>query len=329
VSRALVTGAGGFIGRHTLAPLHAAGFEVHAVTSRPTVTARLLPAGGDVRWHHVNLLDSERASALVREVRPTHLLHLAWYTQPGAFWTAAENLDWLAASLRLLRAFGESGGRRAVLAGTCAEYHWQRDTHCVEGQTPTNPATLYGAAKHALHVTAEAWARQAGVAFAWGRIFHLYGPYEHPDRLVSSVARALLRGEQARCTHGRQVRDFLYAPDLAGAFVALLLGDVTGPVNMASGEPLRVVDLVGAIAQAAGRPELVRLGALPASPNEPERLTADVRRLREEVGWTPAVGLREGAQLTVGWWRQAQAPADAVTRRAAAAAWPQEQEIRR
>jgi nucleoside-diphosphate-sugar epimerase len=345
MSRVLVTGAGGFIGRHTLAPLLSAGLEVHALTSRPLPAgksaqelagesaqeSREKPAGesaqesaqesreesaqasAEVHWHRADLLDPGSTTALMLEVRPTHLLHLAWYTRPGAFWTSLENLDWVRASLGLLRMFGESGGQRAVLAGTCAEYSWQRDTHCVEQETVTRPATLYGAAKHGLHVVAAAWARQTGVAFAWGRVFHLYGPHEHPDRLVSSVACALLRGEEALCTHGRQLRDFLYVPDLGEAFAALLLSEVTGPVNMASGEPMRVAYVVAAIAEAAGRSELVRLGALPANPEEPERLTADVRRLREEVGWSPSVGLREGAERTVSWWRQAQVGAGAQT----------------
>ncbi len=118
------------------------------------------------------------------------------------------------------------------------------------------------------------------------------------------MAHALLRGEEAGCTHGRQVRDFLYSPELGAAFAALLRCCVSGPLNMASGEPVSVAEVVAAIAAAAGRPELVRLGALPANPAEPRRLTADVRRLREEVCWMPATGLREGAERTVRWWRK-------------------------
>lgn len=304
MSRVLLTGAGGFVGRHTLAPLLAAGFEVHAVTSGDPPSDAPVQVQVQVRWHRTDLLAAQAPASLMREVKPSHLLHLAWYTKPGAFWTAPENLDWVAGSLALLRAFGESGGRRAVLAGTCAEYAWQSRTHCSERATPTRPATLYGAAKHALHVLAEAWARQTGMTLAWGRVFHLYGPHEPPGRLVSDVARALLRGEEARCTHGEQVRDFLYAPELGDAFAALLAREeVTGPVNMASGEPLRVAEVIAAIAAEAGRPELVRMGALPANPAEPERLTAEVRRLREEVGWAPALDLRQGARRTVSWWR--------------------------
>ncbi|MFI5004192.1 MAG: NAD-dependent epimerase/dehydratase family protein [Solirubrobacterales bacterium] len=305
MSCVLVTGAGGFIGRHALAPLAATGMEVHAITSsRPPAGA---PAG--VRWHRADLLAPHAAADLAREVRPSHLLHFAWCTQPGLYWTASENLDWVQASLRLLRAFGKAGGRRAVFAGTCAEYAWGRRTHCVEERpavsgTPTAPATLYGAAKHGLHVVADAWARQTGMALAWGRIFSVYGPHEHPDRLVGGLARALLRGEPAACSHGRQLRDYLYAPELGAAFAALLASEVTGALNMASGEPVRVEEVVAAVAAAAGRPDLVRRGARPGGQGEPDSLTADVRRLRDEVGWAPTVGLHEGVSRTVDWWRQ-------------------------
>jgi nucleoside-diphosphate-sugar epimerase len=305
MSRVLVTGAGGFIGRHTLAPLLAAGYEVHAVTSRSHPSR-------EVRWHHADLLTNGDPVELIARVRPSHLLHLAWNTKPGVVWTTLDNLDWVRSSLSLLRAFGEAGGRRAVVAGTCAEYAWERDTHCVEGVglderggTPLHPATLYGAAKHGLHMVARAWAQERGVALAWGRIFYVYGPYEYPDRLVSAVTRALLRGEEARCTHGRQVRDLLYSPELGAALAALLDKEVTGPVNLASGKAVSLAEVVRLVARVVDRPELVRLGVLPASPKEPEKLTADVRRLREDVGFQSSVELREGIERTVAWWRQA------------------------
>lgn len=297
MNRVLVTGATGFVGRGTLAPLRARGFEVHAVSSRSGPTA----ADG-VHWHEADLL-ADSPAELMRAIAPTHLLHLAWYAEPGAFWSSSRNLGWVQASLRLLEAFAESGGRRAVIAGTCAEYEWQDRTVCDETVTPCRPATLYGASKHALHLIAEAYARLNDISLAWGRIFFVFGPGEDPARLGGSVARALALGEPAPCSHGEQLRDFLYSEDLADAFAALLDSGVEGAVNMASGRPVRMRDLVQALAAAAGRPDLIQLGARPSNPDEPTELIAAVARLQDEVGWAPPAPLAQRAADTVAWWR--------------------------
>lgn len=301
MSRVLVTGGTGFIGRGVLEPLVAAGMEVHAVTSRPT------PPGGPrgVHWHRADLHDAADTEALVADLAVTHLLHLAWYAEPGAFWTSTENLRWVEASVRLLRTFTVHGGHRAVLAGSCAEYAWEDHVRCIEGETACCPTTVYGASKHAVHVVAERFARQHGLSLAWGRIFFVFGPHESPARLGGSVARALVLGEPASCSHGRQLRDFIYSEDLASAFAALLTSPVEGAVNMASGHPVQIRDVVQALAAAAGRPELLQLGARPANPNEPVELVADVARLRDEVGWTPPASLAQRAADTIAWWRAA------------------------
>lgn len=295
MSRVLVTGATGFIGRHTLAPLVAAGHEVHAVSSRTRA-----PESDGVVWHQADLLTD---ATVVGEVAPEALLHLAWYAEHGKFWTAPENVRWVEASLALLRAFAESGGRRAVLAGTCAEYDWSVTGPLTEDSTPLRPATLYGAAKHGLHTVAAAFAERAGLSLAWGRVFFLFGPGEVPERLVPSVARALLAGQHARTTAGMQLRDFLHVEDVARALAALIASDVSGPVNVASGEGVTLRHVIELIAQATGRPELLQLGALEQRPGEPESLVADATRLRNEVGFVPRVALPDGIHQTVEWWR--------------------------
>ena len=285
MSRVLLTGASGFIGRHAIAPLLQAGHEVHAVSRTPV-------AG--VQWHEADLL--EDPASVVRSVEPEVLVHLAWYAEHGKFWTSPENLRWVEASLALLRAFG---GRRAVLAGTCAEYDWTVEQDALAEDAPTRPATLYGAAKHALHTVAAAYAQQAGFELAWGRVFFLYGPGEAPTRLVPAVAQSLLSGEVARTTEGTQYRDFMHVADVAAGFAALADSGVTGAVNVASGEARMLREVIEAIAQVTGRADLLELGALPQRPGEPERLVADVTRLRDEVGFTPSIGLQDGIEAVV------------------------------
>lgn len=297
MKRVLLTGASGFIGRFCIEPLAARGFEVHAVSSRPPRVAR-----GPATWHRHDLLAEGEAARAIEIVRPTHVLHLAWYAAPRAFWTAPENLDWVRASLALARAFERCGGERFVGAGTGAEYA-AGDADCVEGVTPLAPSTLYGASKHALHTALEAFAAGRFSA-AWGRIFHLYGPEEEPSRLVPSVIAALLNGQDALCTAGTQVRDFIHVADLGDAFAALVASPVDGAVNVASGRAVRLADLIAEIGRQLEAPQRIRLGARPMPAGELPRVTASAARLRDEVGWSGARDLERGLADTIEWWRQ-------------------------
>jgi len=298
MKRVLVTGATGFIGQHCLPGLIARGYDVHAVFSSGTPTGEL----PSVSWHQANLLDGEQVTRLMGEVAPTHLLHLAWNATPGVYISSPENLAWLTSSLQMAQLFSRLGGTRMVTAGTCFEYSWEYG-YCREHLTPLEPSTLYGTCKHALQLTLTSLSEQAALSSAWGRIFFLYGPHEHPGRLVSSVIRALLKGEEAPCSPGTQMRDFLHVKDVAGAFVALLDSETVGPVNIASGNPVAVKDVVQEIARQLGQQDLVKLGALPPRPGDPNLLVADTERLREEVGYTPAYSLEEGIGDTIRWWR--------------------------
>lgn len=297
MNRLLVTGATGFLGAHAVR-LAGDHFEVHATGRRPQERC---PEGA--RFHPCDLLRPGAAEALVRAVRPTHLLHLAWTVNPGTVWTSPENHLWGAASRRLLLAFARDGGRRAVLAGTCAEYDWGAADVCREFGTPLRPHTTYGRTKLELARWADTFARARGVSAAAARLFFLYGPGEHPGRLVPSVARALLGGEPAPCTAGTQERDFLYVTDAAAALVALVRSDLTGPVNVGSGRAVAVRAVVERVAELCGRPDLVRFGARPLTGTEPPRLVADIARLRDALGWRPRVDLASGLESAVDWWK--------------------------
>jgi nucleoside-diphosphate-sugar epimerase len=295
MKRVLVTGAAGFIGRNAVRCLIAGGYTVHTAGRKPLESA-------GITHHAADLLRPGESARLVDAARPTHLLHLAWNVEHGKYWTSPANLQWMEASLCLLRDFVAFGGKRCVTAGTCAEYEWGHDT-CVEGETPLKPATLYGVCKHSLQITQSAFCRSAGVSSAWGRIFHLYGPHEQEQRLVPSVTASLLSAEPALCTSGLQIRDFLHVEDVARALVAILASNLEGPVNIGSGNPVRLREVVDTLGQITGRTDLLRPGAIPANPNDPHRLIPDIARLRS-IGFMPRFSLETGLRETVDWWRK-------------------------
>lgn len=300
--RVLVTGASGFVGRHCLAALAGIECEIHA-------TARQAPAdrGGGVIWHEADLLDGAARQALIARIRPTHLLHAAWMATPGIFWTSLDNVDWVAATVLLAQDFHRAGGSRLVATGTCVEYA-PSNLDCTEGQTPLVPYTIYGSAKHAAAETLLAFGRQAGLSVGWARLFQMYGAYEDGRRLVASVMDSLRRDEAIDLTDGLLVRDFLSGPDVGEGLVRLLFSDVTGAVNIASGEPVTLRQVISEIGSLTGKSHLLRFGARPRPPQDVERLTADVRRAREEVGWHPRFDLRSGLQAALRWREQHAGP---------------------
>jgi len=286
--KVLVTGANGFIGRQCLPKLLQRGFHVCAISSQDR-------RSGDVEWRRANLLNAEEMRVAVASLRPTHLLHLAWITTPGVYWTSPENLQWLAASLQLIEEFRSRNGMRAVVAGTCAEYDWTEGV-CSETTTALRPATLYGTCKHALQQVLASLSKQRAISAAWGRIFFTYGPDEHPSRLIPSVVGRLLSRVPVECTTGTQRRDFLFVEDVADALVALLVSEASGAVNIASGRAVAIRDVVMEIAGRLQGEALINFGARPSPPGDPELLAGDPARLTE-LGWAPRLNLSAGPDL--------------------------------
>ncbi|QKE63053.1 NAD(P)-dependent oxidoreductase [Aquipseudomonas campi] len=294
-----MTGAGGFIGRHVLSQLRDAGWEVHAVYSQSHTYA----ADNEKTAHHaVNLLLPGAAESLCKTVRPQCLLHLAWCAKPGGYWTSPENLSWVRATVELLEAFQHHGGEQAVLVGSCAEYDWSGEGVCREYQTPIKPATPYGRSKNATRELAELFGELHDIPVAWARIFHAYGPYEAPARLVPAVIGALLKGESARCSHGEQLRDLLHVADVAAALVQLLRVDARGAFNIGSGQPTRLREVIEYLARQLDAEHLLQFGVVPVAANDPPLLIADNQRLLA-TGWQPRFDLHSGLNDALAWWR--------------------------
>jgi nucleoside-diphosphate-sugar epimerase len=89
----------------------------------------------------------------------------------------------------------------------------------------------------------------------------------------------------------------------------LLESDVTGPINVASGQAIALKDIVTRIGDLMGRPDLIQLGAIPAAATDTPLVVADTTRLRSALGWTPSYDLDRGLTDTISWWRSQPAPA--------------------
>lgn len=290
----LLTGASGFIGRHCIQPLITRGYQIHATTTKQQAAIK------GVEWHQIDLHDHHAVKHLLTTIKASHLLHLAWFAKPDEYWTSPHNLTWLMSSIELLRAFIQAGGKRTLFIGSCAEYNWSYE-HCDEVKTPCEPKTLYGAAKHSLYLLSNSIAKQHQHSFAWGRLFYLFGSHEYTSRLVPSIILNLLQGNEFHIKHSEQVRDFMYVQDVADALVSLLESEVTGAVNIASGEAIYLREFASLIANQLNLPHAINY----ANENSIHaRLTAETTRLNQEVKWQPSFTLQKALEETITWWRR-------------------------
>src|SRR5262249_45899072 len=162
--------------------LHTRAYEVHGVRR-----AGSGPECAPGEWHCADLLDPVASQRLIRQIHPDVLVHAAWETTHGEFWSSPMNHAWVSASIELARAFVGAGGRHLVGVGFCADYSWRelRDGVAIQEHPPRVPASLYGVSKNLVFEKLSGLFEQAGVSFAWGRLFQPYGPGDARPTLLS------------------------------------------------------------------------------------------------------------------------------------------------
>lgn len=299
MDRLLITGASGFLGGHCLKQLEHSGFEIHAISRECRIAhfARL-------NWHRIDLQEQSDVRRLMQEVKPTHLLHLAWCCDRKGYWTSDENDHLATASVELCRQFVELQGRRIVCAGTGAEYKKDDDKPHLEDESLVGASVQYTGAKIALHTELQKRCALSNISLIWARIFFAYGPAERPHRVIPSVIRSLLRGEPVACSEGLQLRDFVFAEDVAQCLISLLKNGRAGTYNVGSGTATSLKEVLSKIGDIIGSRHLIDFGALSSPAWEPDVLVADVSKLKNELQWLPDTPLTDGLSKTIEYWQK-------------------------
>ncbi len=189
-------------------------------------------------------------------------------------------------------------GLRLVHAGSAFEYGAVDGT--VSEDSPARPVATYGRTKLAATQKVVAQAEH-GLPAVVARLFTVYGPGEHPSRLLPSLLRAACTGEPLPMTGGKQQRDFTYVEDVAEGLLRLgLLHEAPGVVNLATGRLTSIREFAETAAALLGlREGQLQLGALPYRGDETQQGPTDVTRLKKLVFWRPAISVREGIQKTI------------------------------
>jgi len=299
--KVLITGASGFVGSHVARLLVAEGCEVHALVRESSNRWRIQDILPSMYLWQSDLVAFENMNAYLQEIKPELCIHLAWYAVPGKYLNSQENLDSIQASINLLSQLAELGCKRFVGIGTCFEY--DLSLGYLSESSLTKPITLYAATKVALSTILQQFAQITEMEIAWIRLFYQYGPMEDERRLIPGIISSLLRDEVVKTTKGEQIRDFLHIEDVASAIWAVAKSNVSGVVNVGSGQPVTVGQIALELGNLLGKPDLIHLGALPYRPNDPMFICANNELLRKKTDWTQKYNLTTGLKNTIEWYK--------------------------
>lgn len=295
MSRVLITGATGFIGRQCIKLLNQLNVEIHAVTSQDIID-------NDITFHKVNLLDTSKIYNLFKDTKPDYLLHLAWVTDHTKYWSDISNLDWVQSSIEMIKMFKKFNGKKIVVAGTCAEYDWNYGL-CTELLTPLKPFSFYGVCKKSLYDILVKFSDEYELDYSWARIFFVYGPFENKNKLIPYIINSLLDNKKAYCANPYQVRDFIHIEDAASILVKLLFSEYRGPINVGSGESVSIEEIARYIGLTLNKTDLIEINDQKPRKIEYPFVIANNNLLKEKLDFDFTYNMNQGINQTIEWWK--------------------------
>lgn len=297
--RLLIVGGMGFIGRPLVEKLiQSRNLEIYVTVHN---SSALLPFENAENVHLLTLdmLDQDSVSDLLHEQKFDSCIDLAWYTGSHCH-GSDKNLDWLISSLNFVKSFVDAGGKELLITGSVAEYNYS--CGYLKEDSSLECASIYGKCKTALMNAASRYCKSNNVRFCWPRIFNCYGPNEKSKRLMPSVINAALQGEDILVSSCNKYQDYTYVNDVAEAIYRLYNSEFSGAINICSGRPVLLREIVEKIVALTSSSSRIVWGAIPESFPNPV-VVGDNRKLKEVFHWEPTTSLNEGLKLTINWWK--------------------------
>jgi nucleoside-diphosphate-sugar epimerase len=306
--RVVVTGGAGFLGSHLCTALLDRGDEVVAVDN--LITGRV---------ENIEHLFGRDSFTFSHHDVSTHLWVPGEVDAVMHFASPASPKDYLEMPIQTLKVgslgthnclgLAKDKGARFFLASTSEVYGDPQVHPQVESYwghvNPVGPRGVYDEAKRFAEAITMAYHRSHGMQVRIARIFNVYGTRMRPrdGRVVSNFINQALQGDPITIYgDGTQTRSFCFVEDEIRGFLALLDGDITGPVNIGNPDEFTVRELADIVIEVTQSSSRVVHEELPQ--DDPTQRRPDISLAREHLGWEPTIDLREGISRTAEWFAE-------------------------
>lgn len=305
MKKAIVTGAGGFVGAAVCKELAGQGVEVTAVARYRNERVADMEKGQRIRIVYNDLSDAGSFADIIAERDIDAFYHFAWAGSAGLLRGDAKvQMDNVKCAYNAVNACAALGCRRFVFASSIMEYEMEAFM-----ATETEPGInmLYCIAKKAANYMARTVSGSLGIDFICAVISNIYGPGELSPRLVNTSLRKMLDGERCSFTAGDQMYDFLYITDAAKAFAAIgEMGRPNKAYYIGSQNPRPLKEFLVTMRDCVDSGIKIGLGEVPFNGVSLTYREFDVHSVKNDTGFVPTVSFTEGIQNTIAWLRREQ-----------------------
>ncbi len=294
---AIVTGGAGFIGSHVVDALLADGYAVTVVDDLSSGKAERVASEAHLR--ELDIVDFQALDALIAEVRPSAIYHLAAQASVVAsVEDPGRDCDVnVRGTLNVVESANKVGASVVFTSTGGALYGDDAPMPTNEQRIPA-PLSPYGASKWAAEAYVNTWSLSSGIPHAVCRLGNVYGPRQSPHGeagVVAIFAHHLHTGQTPKLYgHGKPTRDYVYVGDVVSALLAA--SGKAGTYNVATGVETDVASIWADLSSAAGKQIEPHLADL--RPGELEHSCLDASLAERELGWRPQVPIAEGLRLT-------------------------------
>jgi len=302
--RILVTGGAGFLGSHLCDRLIRAGHEVICADNlftgqKQNITQLLNNPAFEFMRHDITFPLYVEVDEIYNLACPASPMHYQTYPVQTIKTNVHGSINMLGLAKRL--------GVKIFQAST-SEVYGDPEIHPQEESywgrvNPIGPRACYDEGKRCAETLFFDYHRQHGLDVRVARIFNTYGPRMQPNdgRVISNFIVQALQGEPITLYgDGQQTRSFCYVDELIDAFVLLMDADLNGPVNLGNPTEFTMRELAELVIELTGTKSKINMGPLPT--DDPTQRQPDISLARENLGWEPAVQLKEGLDRTIAYF---------------------------
>jgi nucleoside-diphosphate-sugar epimerase len=303
--RALVTGAGGFIGSHLVKRLLDEGAQVHILLKENESTWRIKDGLDRLVVWKSDITDLTSLQSILPRVNPQIIFHLAALVDVSRSWNRVVPMTKtnVLGTINLLTALKQSCFETFIHTSSSEEYG---DTlsPCREDQRES-PISPYSFSKLSSTHFCQMAAKTFDLPITTVRLFPTYGPFQESSMFVPSAIKSLLVKKEFKMSPGEQKREFNFVDDIVEAYLKVAVcSEAHGEVlNVGNGIPYKLKQVISIIKELIGGTLNIEIGALPYRKGEGSECFCDNHKLRQLTGWSPQVSLEEGLRLTVEWYK--------------------------